>query len=124
MAPLSITTLNTRGCRMGLRRSQVLSFLRDGGYSVVFLQETHTNPTAEDSWQLDWGDRVYFSHLTVCTAGVATLFSPDLQPEVLGVAEAVLGCLLHLWVCMEGLVVNLVNVYGPTLGLERLQFYQ
>ncbi|CAM2098155.1 unnamed protein product [Caretta caretta] len=25
---------------------------------------------------------------------------------------------------MEGLVVNLVNIYAPTLGPERLQFYQ
>ncbi|CAM2105899.1 unnamed protein product [Caretta caretta] len=46
------------------------------------------------------------------------------QPKVLGVAEAVLGHLLHLRVRMEGLVVNLVNVYAPTSGLEQLQFYQ
>ncbi|CAM2100586.1 unnamed protein product [Caretta caretta] len=57
-------------------------------------------------------------------AGVATLFSPDLRPKVLGVAEAMPGHLLHLRVRMEGLVVNLVNVYAPTSGLERLQFYQ
>ncbi|CAM2095969.1 unnamed protein product [Caretta caretta] len=35
-----------------------------------------------------------------------------------------LGRLLHLRVSMEGLMVNLVNVYAPTLGPERLQFYQ
>ncbi|CAM2118441.1 unnamed protein product [Caretta caretta] len=64
------------------------------------------------------------SHATVRQAGVATLFSPNLRPEVLGVTEAVPGRLLHLQVCMEGLVVNLVNVYAPTSGPERLQFYQ
>ncbi|CAM5077419.1 unnamed protein product [Natator depressus] len=124
MTPLTVTTLNTRGCRMALRRSQVLSFLQEGGYSVVFLQETHTDPTAEDSWRLEWGNRVYFSHSTVRQAGVATLFSPDLWPEVLGVSKAVPGRLLHLRVRMEGLVVNLVNVYAPTSGPEHLQFYQ
>ncbi|CAM2113263.1 unnamed protein product [Caretta caretta] len=98
--------------------------IREGGYSVIFLQETHTDPTAEDSWRLEWGDRVYFSHSTIRQAGVATLFSPDLWPEVLGVAEAVQGRLLHLWVRIEGLVVNLINVYAPTSGPERLQFYQ
>ncbi|CAM2104318.1 unnamed protein product [Caretta caretta] len=109
---------------MALCRSQVLSFLREGGYSVVFLQETHTELSAEDSWRLEWGDRVYFSHSTVRQAGVATLFSPDLWPEVLRIAEAVPGRLLHLRVRMEGLVVNLVNVYAPTSGPEQLQFYQ
>ncbi|CAM2104909.1 unnamed protein product [Caretta caretta] len=109
---------------MGLRRCQVLSFLWEGGYSVIFLQETHTDPAAEASWRLEWGDRVYFSHLTVRMAGVATLFSPDLRPEVLGVAEALPGRLLHLRVRLEGLMVNLVNVYSPTSGLEWLRFFQ
>ncbi|CAM2096992.1 unnamed protein product [Caretta caretta] len=34
------------------------------------------------------------------------------------------GRLLHLRVHMEGLVVNIVNVYAPTSGPEWLQFYQ
>ncbi|CAM2116516.1 unnamed protein product [Caretta caretta] len=79
---------------------------------------------AKDSWRLESGDRVYFSHSTIQQSGVVILFSPDLRPEVLGVAEAIPGRLLHLWVCTEGLVVNLVNVYAPTSGPERLQFYQ
>ncbi|CAM5083012.1 unnamed protein product [Natator depressus] len=112
MTPLTIATLNTWGCRVALCRSQVLSFLREGGYSVIFLQETHTDPTTEDSLRLECGDRVYFSHSTIRQAGVATLFSPDLRPEVLGVAEAVPGRLLHLWVRIEGLVVSLINVYA------------
>ncbi|CAM4386591.1 unnamed protein product [Lepidochelys kempii] len=124
MTPLTISTLNTWGCRMALCRSQVLSFLREGGYSVIFLQETHTDLTAEDSWWLEWRDRVYFSHSTIRQDRVATLFSPDLRPEVLGVAEAVQGRLLQLRVRTEGLVVNLVNVYALTSGPERLQFYQ
>ncbi|CAM2119901.1 unnamed protein product [Caretta caretta] len=109
---------------MALRRSQVLSFLLKGGYSVVFLQETRTDPTAEDSWLLEWGDGVYFSHFTVRQAGVATLFCPDLWPEVLGVTEAMPGHLLHLRIPMEGLMINLVNIYAPTMSLKRPQFYQ
>ncbi|CAM2102752.1 unnamed protein product [Caretta caretta] len=94
------------------------------GYSMIFLQETHTDLTAEDSWRLEWGDTVYFSHSTIRQAGVMTLFAPDLWPKVLGVTEAVQGCLLHLRVHIEGLMVNLVNVYAPTSGPEQLQFYQ
>ncbi|CAM5113272.1 unnamed protein product [Natator depressus] len=124
MTPLIIATLNTRGCRMALRRSQVLSYLREGGYSVVFLQKTHTDRTAEDSWLLELGDGVYFSHFTIRQAGVATLFSPNLWPEVLGVTKAVPGHLLHLRDRMEGLMVNLVNIYAPTTSPKRPQFYQ
>ncbi|CAM4621212.1 unnamed protein product [Lepidochelys olivacea] len=124
MTPLIIATLNTRGHRMALCRSQVLSYLQEGGYSVVFLQETHTDPTAEDSWRLEWGDRVYFNHFTIRQAGVVTLFFLNLWPEVQGVTEAVPGHLLHLRVRMEGLVVNFVNIYAPTTSPKRPQFYQ
>ncbi|CAM5160846.1 unnamed protein product [Natator depressus] len=120
MAPIIFATLNTRGCRMVSAGASCSPSFGRGGYSVVFLQETHTDPATEDSWQLEWRDRVYFSHLTVRTAGVVTLFSP----KVLGVAEAVPGRLLHLRVHMEGLVVNLINVYAPPSGPEWLHFYQ
>ncbi|CAM2116765.1 unnamed protein product [Caretta caretta] len=87
-------------------------------------QETHMDPTAEDSWRLESVDRVYFGHSAIRQAGVVTLFSPDLRPEVLGVAKAMQGRLLQLRVRIEGLMVNLVNVYAPTSGPEWLQFYQ
>ncbi|CAM2114281.1 unnamed protein product [Caretta caretta] len=109
---------------MALRRSQVLSYLWEGGYSVAFLQETHTDLTVEARWRLEWGDGVYFNHFMTWQAGVVTLFSPTLRPEVLGVTEAVPGHLLHLRVRMEGLVVNLVNIYALQTSPKRPQFYQ
>ncbi|CAM2112155.1 unnamed protein product [Caretta caretta] len=115
--------LNTRGCSVGLRRSQVFSFLRGGGYSVIFLQETHTAPAVEASWWLESGDEIYFSHLGTCSAEVATLFSPELWPEVLGVAEVMPGRLLHVQPCVDGPILNLVNIYIPNAGLERVCFY-
>ncbi|CAM2097405.1 unnamed protein product [Caretta caretta] len=87
-------------------------------------KETHTDLTAEVSWRLELRNGVYFSHFMIRQAGVATLFSPNLRPEVLGVTEARLGHLLHLRVRMEGLVVNLVNIYASTTSPKRPQFYQ
>ncbi|CAM2106124.1 unnamed protein product [Caretta caretta] len=64
------------------------------------------------------------AHFMMWQAGVATLFSLNLRPEVLGVTEAVPGHLLHLRVRMERLVVNFVNIYAPTTSLKQPQFYQ
>ncbi|CAM2114537.1 unnamed protein product [Caretta caretta] len=33
------------------------------------------------------------------------------------------GHLLHVWACVEGLILNLVNVYAPNKGPERVRFY-
>ncbi|CAM2118823.1 unnamed protein product [Caretta caretta] len=102
----------------------MLSFLWERRYSVIFLQETHTAPAVKASWQQEWGDRVYFSHLSARSARVTTLFSPALWPKMLGVAEVVPGHLLHVWACVEGLTLNLVNIYAPNTGPERVRFYQ
>ncbi|CAM2117118.1 unnamed protein product [Caretta caretta] len=80
-------------------------------------------PAVEASWRLELGDDVYLSHLGSRLAGVAILFSPELWPEVLGVAEVMPGRLLHVRACVEGLRLNLVNVYAPNAGPERVRFY-
>ncbi|CAM2106848.1 unnamed protein product [Caretta caretta] len=87
------------------------------------IQETHTAPAVEASWWLEWGDEVYFSHLSARSAGVAILFSPELRPKVLGVAEVVPGHLLHIQACVEGLILNQVNIYDLNAGPERVLFY-
>ncbi|CAM2112656.1 unnamed protein product [Caretta caretta] len=102
-----------------------VNWVKSSGLAVGdWRQETHTDLTAEDSLRLEWWDRVYFSHSTIQQVGVATLFSHDLRPKVLGVAEAMPGLLLHLRIHIKGLVFNLVNVYAPTSGPEWQQFYQ
>ncbi|CAM2097000.1 unnamed protein product [Caretta caretta] len=105
--------------------SAQVNWVKSSGLAVGdWRQETHTDPTAEDSWRLEWGVGVYFSHFMIRQAGVATLFSPNLLPEVLGVTEAMPGHLLHLRVRMEGLVVNFVNIYAPTTSPKWPQLYQ
>uniref|UniRef100_A0A674JQG0 Reverse transcriptase domain-containing protein n=1 Tax=Terrapene triunguis TaxID=2587831 RepID=A0A674JQG0_9SAUR len=39
MTVTTFASLNARGCRVGLRRCQVLSFLREGGYSLRALED-------------------------------------------------------------------------------------
>ncbi|CAM5082210.1 unnamed protein product [Eretmochelys imbricata] len=67
MTPLTIATLNTRGCRMALCRSQVLSFLREGGYSVIFVQETHRSSHSRL-------DRIYLSRFHLSRAHSSSIW--------------------------------------------------
>ncbi|CAM2096338.1 unnamed protein product [Caretta caretta] len=120
-----VNWVKSSGLAVGDWRQVPGAFLPSGGRVLCGLPAGDPyGPDHQRQLTLEWGDRVYFSHATVRQVGVATLFFPDLRPEVLGVTEAVPCRLLHLWVHMEGLVVNLVNFYAPTLGPERLQFYQ
>ena len=119
-----IGTVNVNGCRDPFRRAQVISYLKKGGYSVCFLQETHTTPEAEANWLLEWGGRVSFSHLTSTSCGVATLFSGSFLPTVLDVVDVEPGRLLHHRIRDGDSIVHLVNVYVPSTGPARVQFFR
>ncbi|CAM2118747.1 unnamed protein product [Caretta caretta] len=80
--------------------------------------------SAASSARVNWVKSSGLAGGGLAAAGVATPFSPNLQPEVLGVNEAMPGHLLHLRVRMEGFVVNLVNIYAPQMSSRRPQFYQ
>lgn len=54
---------------------------------------------------------------------MATLFSLSLHPQVLLTTEVVPGHLLHLRVWVQGIILNLVNVYAPARDLEMARFY-
>ncbi|CAM2095538.1 unnamed protein product [Caretta caretta] len=101
----------------------VLLVVQDPG-DLARVEACQTIYSAASSTRVNWVKSCGLAVGDWRQAGVATLFSPNLRPEVLGVAEAIPGHLLRLRVCIEGLVVNLVNVYAPTSGPERLQFYQ
>lgn len=102
----------------------MFSFLWEGGYSVAFLQETRTTPDDTTTWRLEWGDRVFFSHLSATSCRVATLFSPSLQPEILEDIDTVPGRLLRVWDRVARTIVNFVNVYGPVLEPDAADFFR
>lgn len=81
MRSLVFMTLNIQGCRKGTQRSQVLSFLQEVGYLVAFLQETWTTPADNANWWLDWGERVFFTHLMATSCGVAPLCGAGAEEE-------------------------------------------
>lgn len=118
MKLLTIMTLNMYSFRMGLSRCQVISFLLERVYSVLFLQENRATLASKANLQLVWGDTVHFSHLMETLCRLAALFSLCLQPEILQAIDVVPGYLLHFWIQIQELDLNLLNIYISVHYLE------
>ncbi len=88
-----------------------------------FLQETHTNKDSEIEWGLWWEGKFTLSHGTHNSAGVATLFSANMNVNILNVEEVVEGRLLLTQVEYEGIMFVFVNVYAPNSGPERQNLF-
>lgn len=92
------------------------------GIDIVFLQETHTSNDNETRWGM-WREGKYaLSHGTNTSAGVAILFSKNLNVNIL-IVIIVKGRTLLIKVEFEGTIFVLINVYAPNNGHELVFFY-
>ena len=51
-------------------------YLKDQRAKVYYLEETHSEPANENTWKIEWGGKIFFSHGTKHSKGVCTLINP------------------------------------------------
>lgn len=122
MASLSIVTLNTRGCRDSFKRFRIFNELRKDLFAdIVFLQDTHTIQPDESLWRLIWRGQAVFSHFNTNTAGVAIIFKPKLNVNIIETITVAQGRILHVTANIHGIYFYLINVYNPTESHDKLK---
>ena len=67
---------------------------------------------------------MFFSHESSNSAGVAIIFKPNKNVNILNVNNVVPGRLLHIHAEVDDFPVHLINVYAPSNGFERLEFFK
>ncbi len=123
MDVLKVGSLNVNGARYRSKWPLLKECLNLKGIQVMFLQEIHSTENNENDWGMWWeGDHV-LSHGTNLSAGEAILFSPRCRVNILSKSEVVKGRLLVLKVEIKNRVFDLINVYAPTTGRERIAFF-
>lgn len=120
MELLKFGSLNINGGRDRKKLAMISEFVK--GIDIVFLQETHTSNDNETRWGM-WREGKYaLSHGTNTSAGVAILFSKNLNVNIL-IVIIVKGRTLLIKVEFEGTIFVLINVYAPNNGHELVFFY-
>ena len=120
---LSVATLNLNGARDGQKRLTLFDFIALKQITVMFVQETHCDVKCEVEWRKDWKGRIFFSHKTSLSGGVAILFSKGFLPLSCEVEEIVEGRLMMVKAVFEKHTMIFLNVYAPTNGAERILFF-
>ena len=108
--------MNARGLGDHNKRVQVFSWLHNKSANILFLQETHSTATGVNNWKDDWGNnRVFFSHGTSNSTGVAILFTDNLDVEITKEYNDDEGRIVVLDVIINNENITLVNIYGPNI---------
>ena len=109
-----ILSLNCRGLGDVTKRKDVFNYLRKKQFSVYCLQDTHFTSNDLNYIRSQWGYDVYLSPGTRDSRGVAILFNPIFEYNVINQKIDNIGNMIWLELEVEKkFTLNLINIYGP-----------
>ena len=79
MTDLNLASLNVRGLGNCQKRRDIFNWLRAKGFSIYFLQETHSSEKSVPIWLAEWGYKDLFNSCNSASAGVAILFNNNIS---------------------------------------------
>ena len=82
LSDINIVSFNLNGIKAETKRCTIFNLLKAQNVHIVPLQETHSLNENERVWSNEWGYRIYFSHGTNMSKGVAILMQKDFPVEV------------------------------------------
>ena len=123
MCTLNIGTLNLNGARDITKRASLFSLIGMKHLNVTFVQETHSTEEIAAEWRREWAGEVFLSHKSSMSGGVGILFNQNFNPINIDVEEVVAGRILKVRADFGKVKMVFINLYAPTVGSERLDFY-
>ena len=101
-----------------------ISRLHQQNCSFVFLQETYSSKECENTWQAEWGGKVFFNHGTKHSKGTMVLFRPKLIFQI----EKQIVDKNGRYIILDGTFADnhivLVNIYAPNDVNQQVAFFK
>ena len=114
MSNLKIISMNCRGLADSQKRNDVFNFLRDKGYSIYCLQDTHFTNNEYNCIRTQWGYNIHISPGTRESRGVAILLNNNFEYKIKNERIDDIGNMICLDMEIEEkFTVSLINIYGP-----------
>ena len=115
---LKLCSLNVNGRRDKVKRNSIFGRLRQKGWDVIFLQETHCDNNVVSLWKTEWGGDAYFANGDSASRGVAILFKHGLDVNVSMTSIDPAGRYIMMQISFQDENYCLGNIYAPTPQYE------
>jgi len=123
MSRIRLGTLNLNGARDSKKRAMLYELTRQKKIDVMLVQETHSDVSNENEWQMEWDGSIILSHKNHCSGGLAVLFKSNFKPISYEVEVVVEGHLIKITAKFEKMFLVFINVYAPVGGPERVVLF-
>ena len=99
--------------------------LENRNSDIILLQETHSTPESSRKWEKEWtGNSIWHSGPTPKNSGVAILIKEKSNIEIISTQKDTEGRIITCTISLEQHLLQLVNVYAPTIPSDRKEFYK
>ena len=111
---LKILSVNVNGIRSEVKRRAVFNYVWQRA-DIACIQETHSKPEDEQTWKMQWGGDILFSHGQSNSRGVAIIISRRLsQGKVVTLLERDNdGRRISINIKFQEKQFTIVNLYAP-----------
>ena len=110
---VKIMSLNCRGLGDQRKRRDVIHYIRNKNYSIIFLQETHLTAKTIPYFDSLWRGKAYHSCLSSRSRGTSILISSNLQYTAITDIKADCGNYVIVVCKINTESYAFVNIYGP-----------
>ena len=110
---IKLCSLNCQGLGDENKRRDVFNFLRNHGYSIICLQDTHFSKSRERIIESEWGYKAVFNSFDSRSRGVAILFKNNFEFKIHHTCKDDSGNFLLVELEINEKRFLIINIYGP-----------
>ena len=110
---LKVLSANCQGLQNLIKRTDVLSYLKEKQPNILCLQDTHWTEKDKCSVKKIWGHDIFLNGRKSNARGVAILLNNNFEYEILKSEQDTEGNFLYLQLKVQEEIFNIITIYGP-----------
>ena len=113
MDRITVMSMNCRGLSDAKKRRDVMHYIRNKNYHIVFLQDTHLTAKSIPNFDNLWRGKSYHSCFSSRSRGTSILINTNLQHSIIAEKRSECGNFVLVACTIHNESYLFVNVYGP-----------
>ena len=110
---INFLTYNVKGLQQKQKRVKIYNYVKEKvKHGCVLLQETHSSDNDQQSWETEWGEKLYQNHGTSNSRGVSIGFTKNFDYTELKYEQDICGRLQLLSFKHEEDLFLIINLYN------------
>ena len=121
MANIKVASININGIRNRMKRKAFFRNLKNDGYNIICVQESHITDNEKEEWEREWAGKMFHTSVSKHSMGQLILIKHNFSYDVKCIFKS--DRVLTVCVYLPEKNVYVTNVYAPNNPAEKKDFF-